>query len=451
MVEFTKEYIESLKKIIEAKDTEKASALLKNLHPADIAELYKDLTLNEAIYLYLLMDGEKAADVLMELEEDDRRKLLKELPSEVIAKRFVNEMDTDDATELMRDMDEDRQGEILSHIDDVEQAGDIIDLLKYDEDTAGGLMGTEMIVVNENWSMPQCIEEMRKQAEEENMDEIYNVYVVDDDERLKGVFPLQKLVTSPSVSKIKHVMQQEPVSVNDTADTEEVVELITKYDLVSLPVINSIGRLVGRITVDDVIDEVQEIHERDYQLASGISQDIETSDNVFQQTAARLPWLLFGMIGGLGTSFILGGYENWLATNPKLALFIPLIGGTGGNVGVQSSAIIVQGLANNSLKRNQIFKQVLKESAVALVNAAIISLIVFIYNYFTLGNQMITISVSASLFAVVIFASTFGTIVPLLLDKFNINPAIATGPFISVTNDIIGIVIYIVIILMLLG
>jgi magnesium transporter len=451
MIEVTKDYIEELKKVIETKDKEAAIAILNDLHAADVAELYRELSLQEAIYLYLLMDGDKAADVLMELEEDDRRKLLKELPNEVIAKQFVTEMDTDDAVELMRDMDEEMQEDILSHIDDVEQAGDIIDLLKYDEDTAGGLMGTEMIVVNENWSMPQCIEEMRKQAEDEGMDEVYNVYVVDDDERLRGVLPLQKLVTCPSISKIKHVMQKDPVAVQYNDSMEEVVEIISKYDLVSLPVIDSIGRLLGHITVDDVIDEVTEQHERDYQLASGISQDVETSDNVFVQTKARLPWLLFGMIGGLSNSRILGGFADGFASNPNMALFIPLIGGTGGNVGVQSSAIVVQGLANNTLKQGQVFKQVFKETAVALINAAIISLIVFVYNYFTLGDQNITLSVSISLFAVVMFASTFGTLVPLILDKLNINPAIATGPFISITNDIIGMLIYMATVTILLA
>jgi magnesium transporter len=451
MNEITKEYIENLKSIIEEKDEKKAAGILDSLYPADIAELYRELDIDQAIYLYLLMDGNKAADVLMELDDDDREKLLDRLPNELIAKRFVNEMDTDDAAELMRDMDEEDQEEILSHIEDVEQAGDIIDLLKYEEGTAGGLMGTEMIVVNENWSMPQCIEEMRKQAEDEELDEIYNVYVVDDDNKLKGVLPLQKLITRPSVSKIKHVMQKDPISVHDNAGTEEVVELITKYDLVSLPVTDSIGRLEGHITVDDVIDEVNEQHEKDYQLASGISHDVETADNVFMQTAARLPWLLFGTIGGLSNSRILGGFETVFASNPKMALFIPLIGGTGGNVGTQSSAIVVQGLANKSLKPHQIFRQVLKEAAVALINAATISMIVFLYNYFTLGDQRTTLSVSISLFTVVMFASTFGTFVPLLLNKCKINPAVATGPFISITNDIIGMVIYVTITSLLMG
>jgi magnesium transporter len=450
MIELTREYIDTLKDLIEKNDKAKILEIIDSLHPADIAELYNELSSGETIYLYSLLEGEKAADVLMELEEDDRKDILDKLPNEIIAKRFVNEMDTDDAAELMRDMDEDQQEEILSHIDDIEQAGDIVDLLKYDEDTAGGLMGTEMIVVNENWSMPLCIEEMRKQAEEEGLDEVYNVYVVNDEDQLRGVLPLQNMITKPSVSKIKHVMQKDPVSVNTSDEIEEVVEIITKYDLVSLPVVDSIGRLVGRITVDDVMDEIKESHERDYQLASGITQDVETADNVFMQTAARLPWLLFGMIGGLSNSVILGGFERGFAENPKMALFIPLIGGTGGNVGVQSSAIVVQGLANNTLKKHQILRQVLKEATVALINALIISLIVFIYNYFTLGDQKITMAVSISLFTVVIFASTFGTLVPILLDKMNINPAIATGPFISISNDIIGMLIYITTVSMLM-
>lgn len=440
MTELTKEYIDNLKKIIEEKDDVKAKELLKDLYPADIAEIYQKLDLQEAIYLYMLMDGEQAADVLMELDEEDRHKLLKELPNELIAKRFVDNMETDDAVDLMRELDEDRQEEILSHIEDVEQAGDIVDLLKYDEDTAGGLMGTEMIVVNENWSMPKCIDEMRKQAEE--VDEIHYVYVVDDDDRLRGVLPLKKLITNPSVSKIKHVMKKDPIAVHDSDSIEEVTQTIEKYDLVAVPVIDSIGRLVGRITIDDVMDEVREQHERDYQLASGISQDVETSDNVFTQTAARLPWLLIGMIGGLSNSIILGGFENSFASNPKTALFIPLIGGTGGNVGIQSSAIVVQGLANNTLKEGNIFSQILKESVVSVINASTISLIVFIYNFFMLGDRAITSAVSLSLFTVVIFASIFGTIVPLLLDKMKIDPALATGPFITISNDIIGMLIY---------
>ena len=371
----------------------------------------------------------------------EAKEFLEMIPSETIAKRFVDYMDTDDAVDLMRELDEDKQEEVLSHIEDIEQAGDIVDLLKYDENTAGGLMGTEMVLVNENWSMPECLKEMRQQAEE--LDEIYYVYVIDDDERLRGIFPLKKMITSPSVSKVKHVMQKDPISVHVDTPIDEVVQAIEKYDLVAIPVVDSIGRLVGQITVDDVMDEVREQSERDYQLASGLSQDVETDDNVLRQTTARLPWLLIGMIGGIGNSMILGNFDSTFAAHPEMALYIPLIGGTGGNVGTQSSAIIVQGLANSSLDAKNTFKQITKESVVALINATIISLLVYTYNFIRFGaTATVTYSVSISLFAVVMFASIFGTLVPMTLEKFKIDPAIATGPFIAITNDIIGMMLY---------
>ena len=440
MEKFSEEYIKEIQQVIDDKNEQKAKEYLKDLHPADIAELYQALNLDEAEFIYRLLDSEKAADVLMELDEDDRKKVLKRLPNEMIAKQFIDHLDTDDAVDLIRELDEEAQEEILSHIDDVEQAGDIVDLLKYDEDTAGGLMGTEMVVVNENWSMPECLKEMRIQAED--MDEIYYVYVVDDDERLKGVFPLKKMITNPSVSKIKHVMKKDPVSVKTDTPIEEVAQAFEKYDLVAVPVIDSIGRLVGRITVDDVMDEVREQAEREYQLASGLSQDVESTDTIFTQTSARLPWLLIGMFGGLANSVILGNFEAGFVSNPAMALFIPLIGGTGGNVGIQSSAIVVQGLANGSFSLRNSGKQILKELGVALINACMISALVFVYNWIRMGNNGVTISVSLSLFSVVIFASIFGTIVPMTLERFKIDPAIATGPFITITNDIIGMLIY---------
>ena len=432
------EEIKKVSELIENKESDKLKEILNDLHPADIAELCNELDAEEARSIYLLLDNEKAADVLIEMDEDARKRFLDLLPSETIAKRFVDYMDSDDAVDIIRDMDEDKQEEVLSHIEDIEQAGDIVDLLKYDEDTAGGLMGTEMVIVNENLSMPECLREMRIQAED--MDEIYYVYVVDDDERLRGVFPLKKMITSPSVSKVKHVMKKDPISVHVDTPLDEVVQVIEKYDLVALPVVDSIGRLVGRI---DVMDEVREQAERDYQLASGLSQDVESHDNIFRQTTARLPWLLIGMLGGIGNSMILGNFDTTFAAHPEMALYIPLIGGTGGNVGTQSSALVVQGLANSSLDAGNTFKQVLKESVVALINATIISMLVYIYNFIRFGaSATVSYSVSISLFAVVMFASIFGTLVPMTLEKLKIDPAIATGPFISITNDIIGMLMY---------
>lgn len=440
----TNEFVHNIKELIEEKASVLLQEKLSKMHPADIAELCDELNEEEARFLYRQLDNEKAADALTEMDEDLRNDLLEDLPSEVVAKRFVNYMDTDDAVEIIRDMDEDKQEEILSHIKDIEQAGDIVDLLQYDEDTAGGLMSTEMVVVNENWSMPECLKEMRRQAED--LDDIYYIYVVDDDERLCGIFPLKKMVTSPSVVKVKHVMNRDVVSVDVDTPTDEVAMLIEKYNLVAIPVVDKINRLLGQITVDDIMDEIREQNEHEYQLTAGIAKDIETNDTVFMQTTARLPWLLIGMLGGIGSSMLLNNFTTTLGSHPEMALFIPLLAGMGGNVGVQSSAIAVQGLANNSLDSSHMFKHIMKELLVAIINATILSLIVYVYNFFVYNPlDIVTLAVPLSLFVVIMFASAFGTLIPMVLERMNINPAVATGPFIQIVNDLSGMTFYMII------
>ncbi|MEZ3576955.1 MAG: magnesium transporter [Muribaculaceae bacterium] len=441
MKEFTQDDIERISGIVTADNSEAARAELADLHPADIAELFQQLDTEQSEYLFKLLDEDTAADVLMELDEDERLKLIEDMPAEEIAKQ-IDHLDTDDAVDLIQQLDEEERDEIISHIDDVEQAGDIIDLLKYDEDTAGGLMGTEMIVVNENWSMPECIKQMRLQAED--MDEIYYVYVVDNDYRLRGTLPLKMMLTHPSVSKIKHVMEADPVSVKADTPIDEVALDFEKYDLVAMPVVDSIGRLLGRITVDDVMDQVRESSERDYQLASGLSSDVDADDSVIAQTKARIPWLLVGIASGILASVILGAFEAQLQAVTALALFIPIIGGTGGNVGVQASAIVVQGLANGSLEVKEFARQLGKETLIGLLNATIITAVVLAYNLIVMpGELAVTISVAVSLFVVVMFASILGTVIPLTLEKIHINPALATGPFIQIMNDLFGIIIYV--------
>lgn len=436
-----KEFLDNILELIESQNSDSLNEILQDMHPADIAELCDSLDVEEARFIYRLLDNETAADVLVEMDEDNRRRLLDELSSEVIATKFIDNMDTDDAVDIIQDLDEDKQEEVLSHIGDIEQASDIVDLLQYDEDTAGGLMGTEMVVVNENMSMPECLAEMRKQAED--LDEIYNVYVVDDDGRLKGVFPLKKMITNPSVSKVKYVMDEDLISTKTDTPIDDVVQMIEKYNLVAVPVVDSIGRLQGQITVDDVIDELRDQQEHDYQMASGITGDVEADDSVFRQTWARIPWLLIGMIGGILNSMLLGNFETTFAAHPELLLFIPLIGGTGGNVGTQSSALVVQGLANGSLNTLNIWRQVAKESAVALINAVILSMLVLGYNMIRFGYaSSVTYAVPVSMFALVLIGTLWGTLLPLLFEKINIDPAIATGPFVQITNDLLGMVIY---------
>ena len=442
MKEITTDTLERFEQQIEAQDQQAVLAEFEGMHPADIADLLQHLDLREAEWAFALIPTREAqADVLMELDEEERKKLLEGMEPEQIG-HFIDLLDTDDSVDLIQELDEEDREEVIQSIGDVEQAGDIVDLLQYDEDTAGGLMGTEMVAVNENLSMPDCLREMRRQAED--LDDIYNVYVIDDDNRLKGVLPLQTMITHPSVSRIKHVMDPSPVSVKVDTPIEDVAIDFEKYDLVAMPVVDSIGRLVGQITVDDVMDEVREQSERDFQLASGISSDVDADDSIMAQTKARLPWLLIGIIGGIVNSLILGGFETQLAAVTALAFFIPLIGGTGGNVGVQASAIVVQGLANGKLELVEFWRQIWKSLRIALLNAVVISGVVFLYIFLTEHNDMaLCMAVSVSLFAVVIFATVFGTLVPLTLEKLKINPALATGPFIQITTDVVGLLIYV--------
>ncbi len=449
MKEYNEDYIKQLDQLIENQDTEQVKSFIADMHPADIAELVNDLDADDALFIMQLLDDETAADVLVELDEDERHDLLEKMSSEDIAD-VLEQMDADDAVDVIQELDEEDREDVIKRIDDVEQAGDIVDLLQYGEETAGGYMSTEMIVVNENMSMPDCIRAMREQAED--MDEIYNIYVVDDDNRLKGIFPLKTTITNPSASKIKHVMEPDPISVKADTPIEDVALDFEKYDLVAMPVVDGIGRLLGRITVDDIIDLVREQSERDYQLASGLSTEVETSDSVWTQFRARLPWLLIGIVGGIANALILdgdGGDVSWQTYLPGMALFIPLIGGTGGNVGTQSSAIVVQGLANGSLDLKHAGKHIAKEFGVALLNATIIAGLVLLYNFIfptdpddMKVSHLTSMAVTISLFAVVLFASVFGTFVPIMLEKLKIDPAIATGPFVTVTNDIVGMLIY---------
>jgi len=439
-VELTREYIADLKSHIEKKDDSAALDMIELLHPADIAEICENLSLNEAIYLYLLLDPEKASDVLVELEEDEREELLNALPSDVIASQFIDHMDSDDAADVIGDLSEDKKQEVLLHIDDVEQAGDIVDLLSYDEDTAGGLMAKELIRVNENWGVATCIREMRKQAEE--LDEIYYIYVVSDENMLLGVLSLKALLLAGASTKVKDIYAADVRSVRTDTPSEEVAQIMEKYDLIVLPVIDSIGRLMGRITIDDVVDVIRDEAERDYQLASGITTDVETTDSPARLSRARLPWLMIGLLGGIIVSKVIGRFEADIQINPEMAFFIPLIAAMGGNVGIQSSAIIVQGIASNSLGLESTFRKLAKELIVGILNGLILAGILFLYNFFINHNLALTFTVSTSLLVVIVCAALFGTLIPLLLHKLKIDPALATGPFITTSNDIMGLFIY---------
>lgn len=441
--ELTHNFLSQLEELIDAGEKQQISEQLKELHPADIAEILNELNNERAQYVFLLLDNETASDVLAEIDEEERTHFLESFPAEIIAKRFIDHMESDDAADIVGSLPDEQQHEILSHIDDVEQAGDIVDLLHYDEDTAGGLMAKELVVVNENWTVLTCLRELSRQAE--NIDEIYNVYVVDDDNKLKGRLSLKKMILSPTSAKISNLYYEDITSVKTDEPAESVARIMQKYDLVAIPVVDSIGRLVGRITIDDVVDVIREEAEKDYQMMSGITQDVETSDSVWSQTKARLPWLIIALFGGMVSAYMISCYEAEIALFPVTAMFIPVITAMGGNVGIQSSAIVVQGLASNSLGLKHGMQNILKELGAALLNATICSSIIFILTlFFQLKTLAMPITVTLSLFVVILFASIFGTAFPLLLHKMKIDPALATGPFITLTNDIIGLNIYLI-------
>lgn len=439
-VEITREYIDKLKELIEAGSNSEIKAWMEPLHPADIAEIMNELTMEEARYVYLLLGGEKASDVLIEIPEQDRKRFLKELPPELIASKFIEYMDSDDAADIMADLDEDLKKEVLMEMEDTEQAGDIVDLLEYEEDSAGGIMAVELVSVNENWTVATCLKEISRQAEE--VDEIYYIYVTDNNDKLKGVLSLKKLILNSTSTKISNIYNPDVISVSTGARQEEVAELMDKYDLVAIPVVDDIGRLKGRITFDDVIDFVREEAERDYQMVSGITGDVEPGDKVWQLLRARFPWLLIGLLGGIMGALVLGSHESELKQVTELAFFIPLIAAMAGNVGVQSSSIVVQSIASGVKEIESTWKRLLKEVLVALATATIFAILIFFYNYISQGNMNLTFSVSISLFIVIIFASVFGTFIPMLLHRLKIDPALATGPFITTMNDIIGLFIY---------
>ena len=438
-IEINSAYIEQIASLIEANNSAELSLIIADLHIADIAEIIDDLSIDNAHFLFDLIEEEKSAPVLVELEDDTLEEILSDLTAKEIAEEVIDNLESDDAADVIGKLSQDKKEEVLALIEDIERASNINDLLTYPEDTAGGLMAKELIKVNENWTTIQCLKEMRKQAED--LKEVYTIYVVDDNDKLLGILSLRKLLLIEKATAIKDIIFTDIISVKATEDDKHVANIMNKYALIALPVVDDLNRLIGRITIDDVMDVAKDEAEKDYQMASGISEDVESSDTAWELTRARLPWLLIGMIGGLLGAKVIGIFDL-SGDNFELAFFIPLIAAMGGNVGVQSAAIVVQGLANDSLKMENIFQKLVKELGVGLLNGIICSIII-LGAAFSLGYSLaLSLTLSISLFAVIVFAAVFGTFIPLTLEKYNIDPALATGPFITTVNDVLGLFIY---------
>lgn len=443
----TDELLAQIEELISNQSDSRLVALMDELHYADVAEISNELSVEQATYLIKLLDSDKTSDVLTELDDDVREAILNTLSSKEIAEE-LDELDSDDAADIIAELPDDIIQEVISEIEDREHAQDIVELLKYPENSAGGLMAKELVKVNENWNVLTCVKEMRAQAE--NVTRVHSIYVVDDDEKLLGRLSLKDLLTTSTTTPIRDVYISKVDSVNVNEDPEEVAKIMSKYDLEAIPVTDNLGRLVGRITIDDIVDVIREEAEKDYQLAAGISQVVEADDSIWELTRARLPWLFLGLIGGVGAAAIMGGFEEMISKHAILFFFTPLIAAMAGNVGVQSSAIIVQGLANDDLK-GSVSNRLIKEMLLATLNGVILAIILLLFTWMWKGSFPTALAISISLIAVIIVAGIIGTFIPLFLNNRGIDPAIATGPFITTSNDIFGILIYFWIAKIILG
>lgn len=443
----TKEFIDQLRQAVRLGEGSAIQAALVDLHPADIAEIFETIDAEEAKFIFDLLEEEFAAEVLTELEEEARERLLRIMSSKEIAEQ-LEQIDSDDAADILGELSEDIQQQVISHIEDDEIASEVVDLLNYDEDTAGGLMQKEFIRARVNWSVLRCVAELRRQAE--NVEKVYTIYVVDDKERLLGYLSLKKLLFANPKAVVEELYTSKKIiSVKASEDKSVVANLMRKYNLESVPVLDLQGKLIGRITVDDIIDVIQEEAEKDYQMASGISGTIEARSSIFKISRARLPWLIIALFGGLLGTQVIKTFEPQIEMNAMLAIYITLIPAMAGNVGVQSSAIVVQGLANNTLRTDDLRNRLLKEVVVALLNGIVCATIVFVLNYAFYKDISLGITVSVALITVILQASIMGTVIPLGLNRINIDPALATGPFITTMNDVVGLFIYFSISIML--
>ncbi|MCM8570987.1 magnesium transporter [Gramella jeungdoensis] len=445
--QISEELIEKIKTLIEEENNEELLLHLEEVHHADIAEILTELDIEEATYIVKLLDSQQTAEALMELETDRRERILETLSPKEIADE-LNEMDTDDAADIISELSLELQQDVISEMTDEQHADDIVELLRYDENSAGGLMAKELVKVNENWSVTGCMTEMRKQAE--NVTRVHSIYVVDDKNKLKGRLSLKDLLTAPSHANISDIYIPNVDYVNVHTEGEEVARIMQKYDLEAIPVVDEMNRLVGRVTIDDIVDFIKEEAEKDYQMAAGISEDVEADASIWRLTRARLPWLILGLFGGLGAVYVMKGFDEALSNYVELFFFTPLIAAMAGNVGVQSSAIIVQGLANDNLK-GSLFNRLIKEIGLTLINGMALGSLVIIFGMIVGLPQLVSFTIAISLMAVIIIAALIGTFVPIILDKQGIDPAIATGPFITTSNDICGIFLFFYIAKTILG
>ncbi len=436
--ELTKEFRDRFQQALDERDGTFVLDSLAEVNPADITALLYEFNSEESKYVLDLLSVEIRSKIVNDLDSDTRKKFLTIYNPQELTE-IVNQLDSDDAADILNELPIKISESIIAGLEPDLKA-QVIDLLRYDENVAGGLMAKELIKARNNWTVVQCVEEIRKQAE--NVTTFYAVYVVDDRDTLLGRVSLQKLILTDPKTIVKDIYDDDVVSVETHQEDTEVAEIMKKYDLESVPVVNVHGQLVGRITIDDVVDVITEQAEEERQIMSGITEDVEEDDTVWKNTRARLPWLLIGVFGGILSARFMGFFEAELAKITAIAFFVPLIQATGGNVGIQSSSLIVQSLVKPGFVDEGLIKRLSKVFSVALLNGFFLSVLVLATTLLFFGNPRLSIVVAIALFGVVLFSSFVGTVTPLILNKMGFNPALASGPFITTMSDLLGLTTY---------
>ncbi len=458
--ELTNNFKEKLKVEIENQNIDFIKKSFLEVSYADIAELLYEFNSNESKYVLDNIDLETSSKIISELDDDTRENFLKIYSSKEIAD-VLEVIDSDDGADILLDLSADKRDDVLVNIDDKEKSKNLKDLIRYDEEVAGGLMAKELVKCNIDWKINQCIELIRKQAKK--VSQIYSVYVTDSKGKLMGKVSLKDIILSNDNSRVKEIYDDFVVSVDAHMNQEEVAQIMQKYDLTVLPVINKKNKLIGRITIDDVVDVITESAEEERQIMSGITSDVEEDDSIFKLSNARLPWLVIGIFGGLFGAFLLGSFESKYFEGSEvfisLSFFIPLIMATAGNVGIQSSSIVIQTLSSPSSFEISIAQRLIRVILVSILNGIVLSLLVYgglllfdNFNFldFKIYSKTAKI-VSVSLFSIVLVSSLLGTITPIILDKLKFNPALASGPFITTSNDLMALAIYFIVALFMGG
>ncbi len=437
--ELTREFVDRFRQAVQEEDRAFIQSSLEGVPPADISALLDEFNAEQCKFVFDLLEPDVCAAILNDLDDDVLEDFLENFSDGEIA-GYVELLDSDDAADILIELPLKKREEVISHLSNEEKAQNILDLLRYEEDVAGGIMAKELIKANVNWTVNECIEEIRMQAE--NVERVYSVYVVNDAGKLLGKVSLKKIILAKGTTKVADIFDEDLVSVETYMEDVEVAQLMQRYDFDAVPVVNARGKLVGRITIDDVVDVITETAEEERQLLTGVSSDIDEDDSVWMISKARLPWLIIGMIGGMVGAQFLGLFKEDIILIPAVAFFIPLITATGGNVGIQSSSIVVQTLATPNALIGSMGKRLFKVFSVAVVNGLILSLMVFGAIILINRDQSLALTVSFALFSVVLLASFMGTVTPLILNRFGVNPALASGPFITTTNDLLGLAVY---------